>query len=562
MLVCPECRQQFPPGAKFCPNDGQELEEVVLLPDDEDRFLGMLLDDRYQIEYRLGQGGMGVVYAARHVVIDKPVAVKILRHEYCRDKGLVQRFIREARAASRIGHPNIVDVTDFGRLEDGHIYFVMEYLLGTTLAQAVRGSRGLRMLRVLDLGVQICHGLAAAHAKGIVHRDLKPENIFIVNPCNQTMIEDQTGQRQDFVKLLDFGIAKFNFGNKTRITRLGSVFGTPQYMSPEQAAGEDADHRGDIYSMGCILYEMVTGEVPFTSDTFMGTLTKQMFEPPLAPRQLRPDLRIPRPLEAVILKTLAKDPAQRYQSMQEIAHLLDACMDDPSVRTGGPRVAPGDREERGTSPPGETHIDLRSTGRGADAASDMIEDLSVVEHPDEAPRERERRHEPTEAVKQLPRPGGTSIGWVALAALLVVGLLITGMLLWRRSVAERKRSRELAAAGQTRRLDAGAMKPDTMSLLRLTLNTIPQGAEVWYGERLLGTTQLTADLPVGVPLKLTFRLSNYRALSKTVQVQASDPRLLTFRLEEKPAAKVKRRRRLRRPNVSKKDLRDPFGRKN
>ncbi|MCB9558341.1 MAG: serine/threonine protein kinase [Deltaproteobacteria bacterium] len=302
-----------------------------------------MLDDRYRIETRLGQGGMGVVYAARHTVIDKRVAIKILRHEYCRDGSLVERFIREAKAASRIGHPNIVDVTDFGRLSDGHIYFVMEYLDGVTLSKEIRRLKVIPVERMLALALQICQGLFIAHNKGIVHRDLKPENIFIVHPATDLDGEQLEGYPVDVIKLLDFGIAKMSWGRGTRLTKAGSIFGTPQYMSPEQAAGRDADHRGDVYSLGCILYEMLTGEVPFIADTFVGTLTKHMFEKPLPPRQLRPELGIPKEIEAVILRAMSKRPEDRFDDMGQMSQALNGSL------LG---VAPLDA----TYPPGSTQI--------------------------------------------------------------------------------------------------------------------------------------------------------------------------------------------------------------
>ncbi|MFZ5784823.1 MAG: serine/threonine-protein kinase [Acidobacteriota bacterium] len=329
MRVCPTCRSRFPPGSSFCPYDGQRLEDLNEQADQHDEFIGLVLDDRYRIEGRLGRGGMGVVYAARHVVIDKPVAIKILRKEYSSDPHQVERFVREARAASRIGHPNIVDVTDFGTLFNGQIFLVMEYLAGVTLSRELKTEGALSARRSIAIAVQICRALAAAHAKGIVHRDLKPENVFLLNPSTAAEPDNASGHHPDTVKLLDFGIAKITWDEEgRRLTKVGSVFGTPQYMSPEQASGKDADHRGDIYALGCIVYEMLTGEVPFLADTFMGTLTKQMFEKPVPPRQLRPDLTIPPPLERVILKAMEKNADERFQSMAEMATALLECEAD------------------------------------------------------------------------------------------------------------------------------------------------------------------------------------------------------------------------------------------
>jgi serine/threonine protein kinase len=560
MRVCPVCRAQYPPGANFCPNDGQALEDADDQQVEDDRFVGMLLDERYKIEARIGQGGMGMVYAARHVVIDKPVAIKILRHEYCTDKGLVQRFIREARAASRIGHPNIVDVTDFGKLSDGHIYFVMEYLMGVTLAQVVRASAGVTLRRMVDLAVQMCHGLAAAHAKGIVHRDLKPENIFVVNPRGKhddAKLDDQ-GKRQDLVKLLDFGIAKFNFGQKTRITRMGSVFGTPQYMSPEQAAGEDADHRGDIYALGCIFYEMVTGEVPFISDTFMGTLTKHMFEMPMPPRQIRPEVGIPSALEAVILRMLEKEPDNRFGSMKEVAQAVEDCLDAPGNVDA--MMPPTDQD---THPPGPTSLDLRPR-RSA-------ENLEVVTNPHDSvvmasangqaiPLTR-RKVEPTEAVAPLSQRQGGSLGWIALAVSLIVALFVGGFLIWRnQSDNSRQHAHQTSKDAKVEaNPDAGkaAVAPksdaghtDATIAVSVRLESTPSGAEVLLNGKVVGKTPMQLESVEGKQLSIEFRRRGYHSKEQKHRVS-----------REKNLLSVRLRKKRRKPDVSLKDLRNPYDRK-
>lgn len=327
MRVCPICHNEFPDGGNFCPYDGHQLTDTVsTILEERDELIGKVLDNRYRLDSRLGKGGMGVVYAARHIIIDKLVAVKILRREYCTDPNQVERFAREARAASCIGHPNIVDVTDLGTLPNGQAYFVMEFLDGVTLSRELRKFGALPLERVLRLSLQICHALDAAHNKGIVHRDLKPENIFLVYPSSLPNSQEYIGRRTDVIKVLDFGIAKMTWDSVGRkLTRVGSIFGTPQYMSPEQAAGKETGYQGDIYSLGCIIYEMITGQVPFLSDTFMGTLTKHMFESPVSPRLRRPDLMIPAPWESLILKAMEKNPADRFQSMREMAAGIRDC---------------------------------------------------------------------------------------------------------------------------------------------------------------------------------------------------------------------------------------------
>jgi len=290
---------------EFCPRDGAPLPGSPGKDATYDPILDTTIDGRYAIESRLGEGGMGVVYKARHVLIDKPVAIKILRKEAAQDTASVQRFIQEAKSASKINHSNIVDITDFGVLADGHAYFVMEFLQGPTLAQAIQEGP-LDAARVCSIGAQMARGLYAAHTKGIVHRDLKPENIFLL---------EREGQK-DFVKIVDFGIAKVGGGQK--LTQVGMVLGTPEYMSPEQATGQETDHRVDQYAVGCIMYEMLTGVVPFLGDRPAQTLTKHVFEPVIPPRKRKPELDTPATLEAVVLRTLAKKPEQRFPSMRDL----------------------------------------------------------------------------------------------------------------------------------------------------------------------------------------------------------------------------------------------------
>ena len=278
-----------------------------------DAYIGQTLEGRYYVESLLGEGGMGVVYLARHTVIDKRVAIKILRSDLATDQEMTERFMNEARSASSIGNPHIVDISDFGRLADGSAYFVMEYLDGVSLAKLMDDERAVPVPRLIHISKQIARGLAAAHARGIVHRDLKPDNVMLV----------PRGEDRDFVKILDFGIAKVG-GEAGRLTRAGSVFGTPHYMSPEQAAGVPVDMRTDIYALGVILYEMASGKVPFDADNFMGILTQHMYRAPAPIRAIVPQAQeVPPGLEAVVLKALSKKVDLRYQTMEEVVADLD-----------------------------------------------------------------------------------------------------------------------------------------------------------------------------------------------------------------------------------------------
>ncbi|HEY4394680.1 MAG TPA: protein kinase, partial [Polyangia bacterium] len=260
-------------------------------------FTGRVIDSRYRVLRKIGEGGMGTVYAGEHVEIGKGVAIKILHPAYSTQQDLVERFRREARAASRIGHPHIIDVTDFGSTEDGCAYFVMEHLDGIDLADVLSHERRLAPERACQIAIQICRALAAAHAAGVIHRDLKPENIFLVARDGQA----------DFVKVLDFGIAR-SMGRARRLTNPGVAMGTPEYMAPEQAEGGAVDHRSDIYSVGALIYEMVSGSPPQLSRD------KEL----IPPRGIKAD--VPEELDRIVVRALAANPAERYQSMAQLEY--------------------------------------------------------------------------------------------------------------------------------------------------------------------------------------------------------------------------------------------------
>ena len=262
-------------------------------------FTGRVIDSRYRVIRKIGEGGMGTVYAGEHVEIGKDVAIKILHPAYSTQQDLVERFRREARAASRIGHPHIIDVTDFGETEDGCAYFVMEHLDGIDLADVLSHERRLAPERACKIATQICRALAAAHAAGVIHRDLKPENIFLVARDGQA----------DFVKVLDFGIAR-SMGRARRLTNPGVAMGTPEYMAPEQAEGGAVDQRSDIYSVGALIYEMVSGSPPQMSRD------KEL----IPPRGIKAD--VPEELDRIVVRALEADPAHRYQSMAQFEYDL------------------------------------------------------------------------------------------------------------------------------------------------------------------------------------------------------------------------------------------------
>jgi serine/threonine-protein kinase len=267
---------------------------------------GELIDGRYQVDCVLGVGAMGIVYGARHVAVGKLVAIKALRAHLARDASAIQRFNAEATAATSIGNQHIVETFDFGRLPDGTAYMVMEYLEGRSLAELIDGWAPLPVERIARIGLQIAEALNAAHLAGIVHRDLKPDNVFLCKREGDS----------DFVKILDFGIAKFGM-SQARLTQAGAVFGTPVYMSPEQALGKATDGRTDVYALGIMLYEMASGGVPFRGESALTVLALHLTEQPEPLSARQPD--ISPELEAIVHKCLQKDPDARYASMAELA---------------------------------------------------------------------------------------------------------------------------------------------------------------------------------------------------------------------------------------------------
>jgi serine/threonine-protein kinase len=311
----------------------EPAKQTSYLPPTGDPMIGKTLAGRYVIERKLGEGGMGAVYLATHTLLEKQVALKVLHGEFVRKPDLVERFIQEAKAASRIRHENVIDISDFGKTDDGYVFFAMELLHGHDLHDEVTRARLAGQLlpwqRSKKIFLQICAALAAAHARGIVHRDLKPENVYLVEFLGEP----------DFVKLLDFGIAKMTEvpEGERKLTRTGMLFGTPEYMSPEQARGEHADHRVDVYAMGCILFQLVSGRVPFESDNFMGVLSLHLTEaPPNIPAGVFDRIGAPRALAAIIERALAKDKQARFQTIDEMANAIRVASGDAPVSAQQP----------------------------------------------------------------------------------------------------------------------------------------------------------------------------------------------------------------------------------
>jgi eukaryotic-like serine/threonine-protein kinase len=285
-----------------------------------DPLIGRIIADRYRVIAPLGRGGMGAVYRVEHVMLKKELALKFLHAELGRLEEVARRFEREAEAAARLDHPNIVQVTDFGRTADGMLFLVMELLQGHSLTDVIRPDgvgTPLPLERALHIVRQILRALEHAHAGGIVHRDLKPDNVMVIA---------RDGER-DIVKLLDFGIAKMTAPDESHkgeaLTQAGVVFGTPEYLSPEQAMGEDADRRADLYSAGVVLYEMLTGRRPFEAESKVAIVSMHLTQKAMPVTQAAPDAEIPRWLERVVDRAMAKKRDERFASAQEFLQALD-----------------------------------------------------------------------------------------------------------------------------------------------------------------------------------------------------------------------------------------------
>jgi len=312
--VCLECNRQFTGIVAACPHDGANL-----VPLARDPMVGTCLMGKYDIIDVIGHGGMGVVYKGRQVLMDRTVAIKMLQSQHIADSMSVKRFHQEGKAASKMNHPHVITVYDFGVTPtSGQPFIVMDYLLGTDLSQIIKEEGQLGVERSLKILAQSTDALDHAHRMGVIHRDLKPSNIMLID------YEDE----KDYVKVVDFGVAKLISagGEQQRLTQMGEVCGSPVYMSPEQCQGLELDSRSDIYSMGIVIYETLTGRLPILGKTMVETMSKHITEPPPRFTEVRPDLYIPERLEAVVFKALSKNREDRHQSMAELTRDLDTAI--------------------------------------------------------------------------------------------------------------------------------------------------------------------------------------------------------------------------------------------
>ena len=346
---CSTCARIFPPDVNFCEADGNELTTVLI-----DSLVNTTVGKRYQLLSEIGRGGMGVVYKSKDLIEDRTVAVKMLINDLKQDDLALRRFEVEAQACRALDHPNVIQLYDYAVSEWGLPYIVMEYLNGDTLQTTFNKERRLALPRALDLFIQICNALDHSHRRQVLHRDLKPSNI---------VLEHLDGGER--AVLVDFGIAKLfaQAGRKVlRLTRTGEVFGSPLYMSPEQCMGQSLDHRSDIYSFGCLMYEILTGLPPLAGENFLSTIFKHVNEVPLPFAQVAPKVVLPKELEDIVFKSLAKPLNDRFQSMAELRGELEkvqeAVKDGSATRRARARDPFFDYRERAENGDASAQFDL------------------------------------------------------------------------------------------------------------------------------------------------------------------------------------------------------------
>lgn len=362
--ICPTCGTEYPLSERFCPRDGTALRSATAGTD----LMGTVVADRYHILKKLGEGGMGQVYLAEHVKMGRKSALKVMNPGMNQDADAIARFNREASNASRLNHPNICAIYDFGETPDGLIYLAMEFIEGQSLTSLVEKTGALPPARAASIIHQSADALQVAHDAGIVHRDLKPDNIMIAKNRDGT----------DLAKVVDFGIAKAHSSDAQKVTKTGMVVGTPEYMSPEQLSGDKLDGRSDIYSLALVAFNCLTGTLPFPSESAQEAMIARLIEQPKSLAEMKPDIAWPAEVQQVMDKALARDANERYQSAAQFGReLWAACESMPAsqaaeagtqVLSAPASVAAGVPKTR-VATPGEGGKTVAAPAKGAPAAA-------------------------------------------------------------------------------------------------------------------------------------------------------------------------------------------------
>jgi len=462
MRICPKCRTAYPArGRSTCAKDGTRLVDAEeYAASRSDPLLGKLIMGRFRVIERIGTGGMGTVYRAEQLGLDRQVALKVLKKELISDRETVARFHREAKAMSMLMHPNTVRVFDFGEDDDGYLFLAMELLEGELLTAWAEREETPPVDEVVNTIREVLRSLNEAHSKGLIHRDLKPDNIFLAR------VE---GRERPVVKVLDFGIAKVFRGEKKidqLETQAGTVFGTPRYMSPEQAQGKTLDHRSDLYSVGVLLYQLLSGRPPFLDDDAVVVMAKHIRETPPSPRTMVPHQPIPRSLDKVVMRALSKEPDGRFDNADAFEQALEATLPDVEAEASG----------------------------GADRTSVMIGGA---------------------ALPRVPLAIGAVI---VLAALVAAGVLVFA-----------PGEDEIAVAAEppppTRSPPSAPEPPREEPVEPATTDvevvSVPSGALVWHGDEEIGRTPFIVSLADDEDLVLTLRLEEYEPADVALSVAAA-----------------------------------------
>lgn len=480
--------------------------------DEPDERIGELIHDRYRLIRKLGRGGMGTVYLAEHASIPKTFAVKLLNRRFASRHEFAARFLLEAQAVSLIDHPNVVGIVDFGTTPEGSTFLVMEHLRGESLEALCRRETPLAWPRIRHLGMQICQALQAAHAVGIIHRDIKPDNVL-------RMIR---GEDHDYVKVLDFGLAKIQTGEGLRLTRTGMVLGTPRYMAPEQARGGAIDHRVDVYALGVLIYELLCGRTPFQATTFMQMRNQHLLDKPEPPSHWAASAGITDEMDAIALRALAKDPDHRFASMLEMAE---------AIENVGRGRGPVELLERSTHPLGlDTPSMIAARGR-----------LSSGNHRTGELPSMNWAHRPIDATTSIEPSARSRRPWLLPSVVLLgVGVGALGVVVMAQPNHEpvgQVESDELASLAPL--VPVTPIEP-TSEFVALTLETnVPVRVLEARDQAIIGDTQRssTIALPRSSEIQqLLLRAEGYRDLA--FELTPDRDRSLDFTLEPAPAIEV------------------------
>jgi eukaryotic-like serine/threonine-protein kinase len=440
LKICPVCSTEYPANERFCPRDGSALRAQGGSSTD---LVGTVIAERYHIIKKLGEGGMGQVYLAEHVKMGRKSAVKVMNPGMVENVDAVSRFNREAANASKINHPNVAGIYDFGETPEGLIYLAMEFVEGEPLTDIIKAHGALPPMRASEIARQTAEGLAVAHDMGIVHRDLKPDNIMVAKGRGGA----------DLVKVVDFGIAKAAASDNQKVTKTGMVVGTPEYMSPEQLSGDPLDARSDIYSLGLVTFAMLTGKLPFPSESMQETMIMRLTDKPKSLSDMKPDMHWPGDVQAVMDKVLERDVTLRYRTASEFAHDLVQAIDRmpaTSIHSMPTAASPAMHAESLGSSAKTTRISAVPKTRVAGKA-----DVAGVTHAELAAADKSGRKK-----SNMPMLAGVG-GAIALAAVAFVVMKPTDKAAGKDTTSRLPAATQDAAVIPTGSLTDAATSPDT-----------------------------------------------------------------------------------------------------